>query len=272
VTDASDHCPDIPGSRILNGCPDNDNDGLIDIEDDCPTLAGPVRNHGCPYDIEQNNTTSILIQEENSSTATNSRPAFQEDKDIITALEIENKPEAAEIKYKQRPAPVIEEMASKQNLHQVKTIMDADGDGIADADDKCPNLKGSVQAFGCPELTKLDKEILAEAIETVKFETGSAIIIKESYLILEQVAEVLLRNKAYQLKLSGHTDSTGSERDNEILSKRRALACFNFLLTKRIPRSRMSYTGFGEYQPIEDNSSAAGREKNRRVVFELFIP
>lgn len=147
--------------------------------------------------------------------------------------------------------------------------IDTDMDGLIDKEDDCPTVFGPVSNHGCPELTKNNNEIIAEAIETIEFEIGSAIITKASYLILNEVSAVLKKNKAYRLILSGHTDDIGSSAANEILSKRRALICYNYLLTKGIARSRMSYRGLGASQPIGDNHSRMGREHNRRVVFEL---
>jgi outer membrane protein OmpA-like peptidoglycan-associated protein len=48
VPDAEDRCPDEPGPKELEGCPDRDGDGIPDIDDKCPTEPGPAQNDGCP--------------------------------------------------------------------------------------------------------------------------------------------------------------------------------------------------------------------------------
>ena len=49
IKDKDDRCPDTPGLREFQGCPDTDGDGIPDIDDACPTVAGPVENNGCPW-------------------------------------------------------------------------------------------------------------------------------------------------------------------------------------------------------------------------------
>lgn len=149
--------------------------------------------------------------------------------------------------------------------------IDTDMDGLIDKEDDCPTVFGPVSNHGCPELTKNNSKIIAKAIEKIEFEIGSAIITKASYLILNEASIFLKKNKKYRLILSGHTDAIGSSTANEILSERRALICYNYLLTKGIARSRMNYRGLGASQPIGDNHSRMGREHNRRVVFEFVL-
>lgn len=63
----------------------------------------------------------------------------------------------------------------------------------------------------------------------------------------------------------GHTDSVGTDAYNEKLSMRRAEAVKGYLIDKGVDPSRMNATGMGESQPVADNSTADGREQNRRV-------
>ena len=65
--------------------------------------------------------------------------------------------------------------------------------------------------------------------------------------------------------IEGHTDSTGSADYNLDLSQRRANAVRRFLQLEGIAETRMDATGFGMEQPVADNTSPAGRKKNRRV-------
>ena len=74
-----------------------------------------------------------------------------------------------------------------------------------------------------------------------------------------------------KLRISGFTDSIGSAESNLTLSEKRAKSCYDFLLKKGIPASQMSYKGFGEANPIDDNRFAPGRERNRRVEFEIYV-
>ena len=69
--------------------------------------------------------------------------------------------------------------------------------------------------------------------------------------------------------MAGHTDSDGSAEYNEGLSARRAQTVHDYLASKGVDVSRMSVRGYGESQPIADNSTAAGKAQNRRVVLRI---
>ncbi len=69
--------------------------------------------------------------------------------------------------------------------------------------------------------------------------------------------------------MAGHTDSDGSAELNESLSARRAQTVHDYLAANGISVDRMSVRGYGESQPIADNSTAAGKAENRRVVLRI---
>ncbi len=75
----------------------------------------------------------------------------------------------------------------------------------------------------------------------------------------------------YSLNIAGHTDSQGDAKLNLDLSERRAKRCYDYLVSKGIAAGRMASAGFGETKPVGDNKTAAGREQNRRVEFELYV-
>ena len=69
--------------------------------------------------------------------------------------------------------------------------------------------------------------------------------------------------------MAGHTDSTGSEQTNQVLSENRADNVKNALVGQGVNPSRISTIGFGESAPIADNSNEAGQQLNRRVVITI---
>jgi outer membrane protein OmpA-like peptidoglycan-associated protein len=146
---------------------------------------------------------------------------------------------------------------------------DTDGDGIDDSRDKCPNAVGPVSNEGCPEIKKEDREVLDLAMRAVQFDSGRATLKPESYGILDQIASILNRYPDYNLTINGHTDNTGTASSNQILSEKRAEACYIYLATKGIERNRMSFVGYGESRPISGNDTLRGRLLNRRVEFNL---
>lgn len=166
-----------------------------------------------------------------------------------------------------------------------KLLKDSDGDGVSDFFDKCPGTaQGSkVDGGGCdlpkdttPRVTKVvqqitedDRRLVREAIQNLEFETGKASIKPRSYPSLDRVAE-LLKTKGFSLKLAGHTDNVGTDAKNMVLSKDRAESVKQYLVSKGANPSRIEATGYGETQPIANNKTAAGRQKNRRVEFTLY--
>ncbi|MFK7928853.1 MAG: OmpA family protein [Myxococcota bacterium] len=107
-------------------------------------------------------------------------------------------------------------------------------------------------------------------LEKVEFETAKATIRPVSYELLNEVADIIMRNpKAGRVEVQGHTDSRGSDSYNLDLSQRRAESVRNYLSKRGVDRARLIAAGFGETRPIESNATSAGRTKNRRVEFLL---
>jgi len=146
---------------------------------------------------------------------------------------------------------------------------DSDGDGIADADDDCPHEAGPAANDGCPELAEAEKQVLKEALQGVKFKTGSADLTDDSYAKLDQVVFLLNKHEDFKLKISGYTDNTGDAKANLTLSDKRAHSCETYVISKGVSASRVMATGYGEQKPIADNNTKEGRAQNRRVEFEL---
>jgi len=113
-----------------------------------------------------------------------------------------------------------------------------------------------------------------EAIK-VTFESGILLATNSSTLnaasreSLSKFANSLQNNPDTDVKIYGHTDSTGSDAINNPLSQKRAESVYNYLLSMGVSGNRIDSQGFGSSQPIADNSTTAGRSRNRRV--EVFI-
>ena len=70
----------------------------------------------------------------------------------------------------------------------------------------------------------------------------------------------------FRLRVEGHTDDTGSAAGNERLSEQRALAVRAYLTERSVAAERPTTVGIGPAQPVTDNATAEGRQRNRRVV------
>jgi len=99
------------------------------------------------------------------------------------------------------------------------------------------------------------------------FDTDQYNIQPESESELQLIVSLLDQNPEISLAINGHTDNTGSESHNVLLSKNRALEIYNALIVRGVSADRLSYHGFGDTQPISDNTTPQGRAMNRRTEF-----
>ncbi len=149
---------------------------------------------------------------------------------------------------------------------------DSDGDGIIDAEDKCPQQPGVPAEQGCPpkraQINVETKKI--EIKEKVYFDSGKSTIQARSNALLDDVAALVVANpKAGKVGIEGHTDDRGPAELNRTLSKARADAVKAYLVQKGVPADRLETAGFGPDRPAQPNTTAAGRDANRRVEFTL---
>lgn len=157
---------------------------------------------------------------------------------------------------------------------------DADGDGVVNKTDKCPDTpKGTqVDAVGCPievvvveevvEVVQVDEVIV---VDNLHFAFNSSALTAADKSVLDTVASKL-RQDAPNAKLSlvGFTDSVGSDAYNLKLSEQRAMSVANYLVAAGVPQANIvAVGGMGEADPVADNASTDGRAMNRRVVIAV---
>lgn len=124
---------------------------------------------------------------------------------------------------------------------------------------KLPNARGAV-------LTATQVEIN----QSVQFATNEARLLPESFGILDEVVDVLIRNPALvKLRVEGHTDQVGTAERNDALSAARAEAVRAYLVEKGVAAERLLAVGFGFQKPVASNATEAGRARNRRVQFVI---
>ena len=99
----------------------------------------------------------------------------------------------------------------------------------------------------------------------IHFDFNMSTIKEQYYAILDEIAQILKeRIPEASIILAGHTDSTGSDEFNQTLSERRANSTRDYLNKQGLAEASITAAGFGETMPVADNSTAAGRQKNRR--------
>lgn len=278
VEDLEDPCPELAGPRKFAGCPDRDNDDVEDRVDACADEAGPAATNGCP-DIDSDG-----IADHSDPCPHEAGPAYlagcpdNDDDGIINSLDV--CPDVAgEAERQGCPTLDIDDdgvpdeydvCPGLKGLPSMAGCIDTDMDGLFDHKDGCPEAPGIAEDNGCPKITPEAKKWLITATESVRFETGSAVLTKNSKVILEKLAAIMKDHPYHYLMISGHTDNRGNDNTNQILSEKRAQSCYDFLAIHAvIDTTKMQHKGFGETQPIGDNRTAKGRQKNRRVEFQL---
>jgi len=142
--------------------------------------------------------------------------------------------------------------------------LDGDNDGVVDRLDECPNSAPGVQVDikGC----EIKEEI---RLQGVNFESNSDRLLTGATRVLDDAVATLRKNPTIKFEVAGHTDSDGAADYNESLSARRAKTVHDYLAANGIAEDRMTVRGYGESQPIADNSSSAGKAQNRRVVLRI---
>ena len=141
------------------------------------------------------------------------------------------------------------------------TSDDSDFDGVINTLDQCPDTTAGtpVNADGC--------EMFNGVIEGINFLTGSDTLTEVSRFILDDVVGTLQAFPDVRLSIEAHTDDQGEVAANLELSRRRALAVVRYLIADGISIDRLRARAYGESRPIADNSTAEGRQQNRRVEF-----
>lgn len=102
------------------------------------------------------------------------------------------------------------------------------------------------------------------------FSTDSATLNAQSRYNIEKLARIVTRYADTNVVVEGHTDNTGSEATNQILSERRAESVASLLRTYGVYDHRISAIGYGETRPVATNETEAGRRLNRRVEVLIY--
>jgi len=145
--------------------------------------------------------------------------------------------------------------------------------------DKEGYIPGSIHLdlTGTPTSEKMVKNIYLPAIDSgstvvlnnIFFEYAKARLTQNSQAELDRMNRFLKDHPGITVQLTGHTDSIGSRQNNLTLSKRRADAVRDYLIETGISPERMTTEGYGETQPVAENDTPEGRQKNRRVEFTI---
>jgi len=267
VIDADDACPNTPtGIRVDEfGCPvDKDNDGVPDYQDNCSGTPKNVKVDvtGCPIDTDNDGVpdyTDICPNTPKGIAVDELGCPYDLDADGIPDY-MDRCPETPySVEVDNNGCP-----------------LDSDFDGVPDYLDQCPGTLAGMQVDekGC-EITPKTPEPVIEEPESLdalilssgtSFAFNSADLKPDAYPELENLLKEMKKYPMSRWKIEGYTDNIGSEGGNLRISKMRADAVANYFISRGIPKGRFVIEGLGSKNPIADNKTGEGREKNRRVV------
>jgi len=158
-------------------------------------------------------------------------------------------------------APIVEETVK---VVETSSAGDADGDGVLDPYDACPDTPqgAEVDGRGCalPQVLTLTG---------VVFDFNKATLTPDARTILDDVTKKIVAYKSTPMELAGHTDNVGSDDYNLKLSDLRANAVRDYLKEQGVNVDTITAKGYGESQPVADNDTDAGRQVNRRVELRI---
>jgi outer membrane protein OmpA-like peptidoglycan-associated protein len=129
---------------------------------------------------------------------------------------------------------------------------------------------------------ELEKEIDGVTVQRVEegiavsfdsgilFDFDSATLRPEGFDNLRKLTRIINRDNDTTLMIVGHTDSRGNDEYNQRLSERRAQSASTYMISQGLSSSRIQIIGRGEYEPIADNETDAGRQKNRRIEVAIY--
>ena len=278
-----DKCPTEAGEDFAQGCPmenpDADGDSLCApwvVEkgmakdfasichgvDKCPAEAGPEWNKGCPAENPDPDGDSLC------SPWVTKQKMLDQFKDICHGYD----------RCEDEPGPEWNKGCPMED------DPDSDHDGICSqwvsdkkllntfkdvctGIDRCPDIYGD-DGHGCPKKAP-------EKLDGVTFKSGKATLESNAKKILKNVAEKLAKNDEYKdlkIVIQGHTDNVGKEKSNQKLSQQRAEAVMKELTKAGVKKDRIKAIGMGSTCPVDDNSTADGREMNRRIEMVFVSP
>ncbi len=266
ILDEDDQCPleaeDKDNYQDEDGCPDldNDQDGIPDVRDQCARQAEDMDGFkdmdGCP-DPDNDGDRVLDTEDECPKEAGSLKTKGCPDRDADGIMDS------------------LDNCIDQAGPANTRGCPDADRDRIPDDRDACPDEPADPRADpersdGCPKRVVVTRNKI-EILDKIHFETGKSKIRRDSFDLLDEIAEVLNDNPDIkQVEIAGHTDNSGSEDVNMRLSQARAEAVMMHLVKKGdIDPVRLVAKGYGPTRPVAENETKEGKAENRRVEFVI---
>ena len=106
-------------------------------------------------------------------------------------------------------------------------------------------------------------------LNNIFFETNKFDLLPESRTELGHLITFLSENPGISIEIAGHTDNVGDDTSNQSLSESRAKTVYDYLVLNKVPSLKLSFKGYGESKPLNDNATEENRKNNRRTEFKI---
>lgn len=123
------------------------------------------------------------------------------------------------------------------------------------------------KGLNAPEIRKKERDNFV--FQPIYFDYDKSEIRPEFYDFLDKLIHVVEGHSDLRVKVTGHTDSDGSDAYNDGLSQRRAQAIIDYFISKGLSADRLEFDFKGEKHPVDTNNTSEGRQRNRRVDFQF---
>lgn len=226
------------------------------------------------------------ISQQTHSTLRNGESIGNNDSNEVDSI---NRKETSEIDQNEIPSvsALKKQEESKLKKNQVDIAENTDYQTDSSLDNIETNINNLVSSYGKDKIAQIThvnsseesnlsgrlKErfvgLLKFSIQGIQLDENSDVVGDSTFMLLNEIAKLMLRDKTFKLRLSGYTDNTGSVNYNLHLSRLRANAVKQYLINKGISDSRLITKASGMSNPIASNETVVGRKKNRRVDLEI---
>ena len=146
---------------------------------------------------------------------------------------------------------------------------DRDSDGVADAFDKCPDVKGSKENSGCPLPFIEGADLAAVSVDSmtyrIYFDLDRSLLLSDAFKTLKGIVTILKADNTLKVNITGHSDNLGTAAANMQLSADRANITKDYFLSYNIPTEKITTSYYGESKQIDD----AQQWRNRRVEITI---
>jgi outer membrane protein OmpA-like peptidoglycan-associated protein len=132
-------------------------------------------------------------------------------------------------------------------------------------EDKKRAMEKATAGTGTAVTQTADNQLKLSIPSDISFDTGRADIRPNLRPILDQFAQGLGQQPTTEVRIVGHTDSTGSDAVNNPLSVNRAQSARDYLVSRGVSANRIAIDGRGSREPVADNATESGRARNRRI-------